>query len=66
MNHELEQRIAEMSDDEFDKLVARTRPPRIDPTDKLRAAEKSGDWNTAMSIKATMLGDLMNPTPKKD
>ena len=29
----LEQRIAELSDDQFDRLVARTRPPRVDPAD---------------------------------
>ena len=29
----LEQRIAELSDHDFDRLVARTRPPRVDPQD---------------------------------
>ena len=27
----LEQRLAELSDAEFDQMVARTRPPRLDP-----------------------------------
>jgi len=57
MDDELEQRIAELSDDDFDKLVARTRPPRLD---KLRAAETSGDWKTSFRIKTGMLNDLMN------
>lgn len=29
----LEQRVAELSDEQFDRLVARTRPPRVDPAD---------------------------------
>lgn len=29
----LEQRLAEMSDDEFNAVVARTRPPTVDPDD---------------------------------
>jgi len=29
----LEQRVAELSDEQFDRLVARTRPPRVDPND---------------------------------
>lgn len=29
----LEQRIAELSDEQFDRLVSRTRPPRVDPND---------------------------------
>lgn len=62
MDEELEQRIAEMSDPEFDALVARTRAPRIEPGDQLRAAETAGDWKTALRLKADMLGDLMNPT----
>ncbi len=33
----IEQRIAEMGDDEFDALVTRTRPPRLDPVEAAKA-----------------------------
>ena len=36
----LEQRLAELSDAEFDALVTRTRPPRLDPPPEKRATGK--------------------------
>lgn len=38
IEHLVEQRLAELSDDEFDALVARTRPPRLDPKEIAAAA----------------------------
>ncbi len=41
LNLLIEQRIAELSDDEFDQLCAKTRPPRLNPVEaaKIAAAE---------------------------
>lgn len=69
----LEQRIAELDDDQFDQLVARTRPPHIakgthvpgvgnqptPPTDQIRAAEQAGDWKQAFNLKAAQLNRLL-------
>ncbi len=63
MDNELEQRIAEMSDDEFDKLVARTRPPRVadDLGSRITAAEKDGKWRESFALKSEFLNELMTP-----
>ena len=37
----LEQRIAELGDDEFNRLVERTRPPRIEPGASYRDVRES-------------------------
>ena len=34
----IRQRVAEMSNDEFDQLIAETRPPRLDPKEAAAAA----------------------------
>lgn len=62
----LEQRIAELSDEQFRALVNRTRAPAVpQPTtthaQRVRAAEQTGDWKTAFDLKARQLGRLMNP-----
>lgn len=71
----IEQRIAELSPEEFDALVARTRPPVApkgnvipgvgnipnQPTesDRVAAAEREGDFKTASAIKTAHLNRLI-------
>lgn len=70
----LEQRLAELSDDDFDALVSRTRPPRLPkgthvpgvgnspagtPADPVAAAENDHDWPTAFALKRQQLARLM-------
>lgn len=45
----LEQAVAELSDAEFDDLVARTRPPRVTST----------NWRDSVAQKTAQLADLI-------
>ena len=49
----LEQRIAELGDDEFSRLVERTRPPRIEPGASYRDVRESIARNSAASRELT-------------
>lgn len=63
----IEQTIAEMTDAEFDSLVARTRPPRLDPADAdaaIRAAEQTGNWRQSMHLKNQKLTNLIRTADK--
>lgn len=46
----IEERIANLTDTDFDMLVARTRPPRLD--DQIKAAHERGDVMTAIALKS--------------
>lgn len=46
----IEERIANLSDNEFDMLCARTRPPKLD--DQIKAAYDRGDVMTAIALKS--------------
>ena len=46
----VEERIAKLSDTEFDVLCARTRPPKLD--DQIKAAHDRGDVMTAIALKS--------------
>ncbi len=63
------QHIASLPPDEVAKLLAdaaQAKEDKPDTTDsqKIRAAEKAGDWKTAFRLKSQQLGRLMNP-PKE-
>ena len=60
----VEERIAKLSDTEFDLLCARTRPPKLD--DQIKAAHDRGDVMTAIALKATTTGCVTGrPNPRK-
>lgn len=50
----LEQAVAELSDAEFDDLVARTRPPRVTPT----------NWRDSVAQKTAQLAGLIRNADK--
>lgn len=55
-----EQRIANLTDDEFDALMARTRAPREldDLAARIVKADNSGDFKLSFALKAQQLREL--------
>lgn len=60
----IRQKIALMSDDEFDRLVRNTRPPKVD-RGAIAAAESEGRWRDAAALKAAQLWQQINDENRK-
>lgn len=64
----LEQRVAELSDEQFDALVARTRPPRLDAKEaaalalrrKVRGTNVTDDDGTKAAAAKQRLDEIFN------
>jgi hypothetical protein len=75
----IEQKVAELDDDAFAALVARTRAPSVpkgnhiipgvgnqpqgNGAEAIQAAEQSGDWARSFALKAQRLNALMHRKP---
>lgn len=53
--------LASLDDQEWSSVVADARGTDVDTDAALRAAEKSGDWQTSMALKSQQLSRLLNP-----